>query len=276
MNVNVALPNHLAFPHEAGIYAIMHRGSGKCYVGSSTDMKIRVGTHIRDLRAGKHPNARLQNAWNAYGEHTFALFILDITDSLLQAEQLWIDCLEASSRTGGFNLAPVAGSNRGFKHSVVTKSRWSAMRKGKKFNVQHRQAISNALKGITRTLSHRVALSLANTGKQHSQASKDKMSASHLNVPLSSEHADAARKAHTRGEAHPNWVHNKTPEQQRKHERNQRWMERKRQEKELGEKPPVKSWRIPDEELTPKQRKTREQNDRKRAKQKESSVKGAA
>lgn len=77
-----------------GVYVIENLMNNKVYIGSST-MRIikRIEHHISMLRAGKHKNAYLQNAFNKYGETSFCASIIETTEKhkTLEREQYWID-----------------------------------------------------------------------------------------------------------------------------------------------------------------------------------------
>lgn len=55
----------------SGIYKIVNVAKGECYVGQSQNVKKRISEHFRLLRNGRHVNAKLQNAFNKYGEQNF-------------------------------------------------------------------------------------------------------------------------------------------------------------------------------------------------------------
>lgn len=96
-----------------GIYAIRLRLDGRVYVGSASNISKRWSRHRKDLRDGKHPNKHLQAAWGKYGEGAFDWQVLELTTSLTEREQYWIDHLEATSDEKGFNHCPTARSSRG-------------------------------------------------------------------------------------------------------------------------------------------------------------------
>lgn len=54
-----------------GIYKLVNRTTGQCYVGQSQRVEKRIKEHFRLLRWGKHPNSHLQNAYNKYGADNF-------------------------------------------------------------------------------------------------------------------------------------------------------------------------------------------------------------
>lgn len=54
-----------------GIYKLVNRATGQCYVGQSQRVQKRIREHFRLLRGNKHPNTHLQNAYNKYGADNF-------------------------------------------------------------------------------------------------------------------------------------------------------------------------------------------------------------
>jgi group I intron endonuclease len=58
------------------VYRILNTESGTYYLGSSTNLYERWRTHRKKLRAGTHPNPKLQASWRKHGETKFAFIIL--------------------------------------------------------------------------------------------------------------------------------------------------------------------------------------------------------
>ena len=54
-----------------GIYKIVNKATGQCYVGQSQRVKKRLREHFRLLRRNQHTNPHLQNAYNKYGADNF-------------------------------------------------------------------------------------------------------------------------------------------------------------------------------------------------------------
>ena len=179
----------------AGIEFIMVIGSPRRYVGSSKDVDDRNRHHHSDLRANRHKNARLQRAWNKLGDQAESLFVFDVLERfelpdddmearafLIDPEQTWFDKLEIDIKKD-FNLAPVAGSNLGFRHSEETKSLFSQQRKGRPWTEAQR-ASQPSRKGRPSP----------NKGHKASPETIARMSESHkgntgrLGQPLSEEH----------------------------------------------------------------------------------------
>jgi hypothetical protein len=77
-----------------GVYSIRNSVTQDEYVGSSINVAQRFIQHQALLRRGKHHAARLQDAWNTYGEDIFSLIVLEeIVDSahLITVEQKYLD-----------------------------------------------------------------------------------------------------------------------------------------------------------------------------------------
>ncbi|HEY9629378.1 MAG TPA: NUMOD3 domain-containing DNA-binding protein [Coleofasciculaceae cyanobacterium] len=172
-----------------GIYAIIHKESGKIYVGSAAQsFRQRWYSHKFLLRKNKHHSQHIQNAWNKYGEEAFEFRILEIIhpdlifQTLIRSEQEWMDYYQAANPKYGYNICPTAGNSLGTKHSEETKAKVSAANKGKKLSEEHKAKLSASLKGKSspnkgKALSeeHKAKLSAANKGKTHSEESKAKM-----------------------------------------------------------------------------------------------------
>jgi group I intron endonuclease len=76
-----------------GIYKIINIVNNKFYVGSAVNFAERKRKHWWMLRRGDHANAKLQAAWNKYGESAFAFVIVEEHDEsadLLAAENVWL------------------------------------------------------------------------------------------------------------------------------------------------------------------------------------------
>jgi group I intron endonuclease len=99
-------------PRVSCIYQIRCIPTGKIYIGSASNLRLRWQRHLRRLRSGDHENRPLQNAWNKYGEASFSLSVLELVpgDQLLRAEQAWLDGSGCTQAGVGFNLRPIASS----------------------------------------------------------------------------------------------------------------------------------------------------------------------
>ena len=152
---------------EAGIYSITHKASGKQYVGSSSNIDGRWRQHRHLLRAGTHPNKKLQNAWSKHGEESFDFVVLEVCKELdLEAiEQRHIDSTDCVIT--GYNISAVAGRERaGAKHSPEAIKRMSESHRGKKVGLDQRAKLSAAFKGRVFSDETRAKISAAKTGKK--------------------------------------------------------------------------------------------------------------
>lgn len=91
----------------SGVYIILNKLNNHRYVGSSKNIYSRLLKHRSLLRAGKHENSHLQNAWNKYTESNFDYAVLEYCeiDKLYEREQFFIDTLSPE-----YNIAPRADS----------------------------------------------------------------------------------------------------------------------------------------------------------------------
>jgi group I intron endonuclease len=63
-----------------GVYCILNITTGERYIGKSINIYKRVSRHFDELKANKHCNHRLQNAYNVYGKNKFILQIIKTCD----------------------------------------------------------------------------------------------------------------------------------------------------------------------------------------------------
>lgn len=166
-----------------GVYKIVNDASGDCYVGSSVNIKKRWYAHKYALHRGNHPNRFLQRAWNKYGANAFSFSVIEhcYAGGLIEAEQRWID--EIKPR---YNLAPVAGSCLGVKHSEEFRANVSKRNMGNKYCLgrvlsdETRAAIGAANKGKTKGISRPRELvektAQAHRGMKRSEDTKRKIS----------------------------------------------------------------------------------------------------
>lgn len=92
---------------KSGVYAIIHKDSGKRYIGSSKNTPKRLAYHASHLRANTHFNDILQHAWNKYGETAFERhqILVCAPEDRLFYEQLLIDGYKTLDREFGYNLS---------------------------------------------------------------------------------------------------------------------------------------------------------------------------
>lgn len=116
------------FPTASGIYAIIHRASGRRYVGSSWNIRKRIREHLSALRFNRHHSPYLQKTWAKYGDVAFEIAVLELcpVEALIVREQHHMDVQCA------LNARNVADRRMGVKHTAETKAKISAIRKADK------------------------------------------------------------------------------------------------------------------------------------------------
>lgn len=111
------------------IYCILNYDTGKMYFGLTKHYKIRVRDHVNDLKASRHNNTYLQNAYNK--EQSLCIFPVEKceTNNLKKREMFWIDYHKSNIRENGYNLT-FGGEDLSHMTKEALEKR-SASRKGK-------------------------------------------------------------------------------------------------------------------------------------------------
>lgn len=149
----------------AGIYYIQNVVNNKIYIGSSVNMYKRKISHFGCLNRKKHSNAKLQFAFNKYGEGNFVFGVvqkIEDTKCLLEEEQKWIDFFKPEYNVIQFadrrefsdehrrNLSLSHIGNRHTeesKHKIGEASKGNKYRLGCKISEDQKEKIRNANKG---------------------------------------------------------------------------------------------------------------------------------
>ncbi len=163
-----------------GIYRILNTITGKCYIGSSINIKSRWGGHRASLKSGLSKNIKLLRAWNKYGESAFDFSVIEIVigdkEELYKKEQFWMDFY--NSVENGYNICKAAGSVAGITRSKETRHKMSVAKIGKRPTDETREKISKT-----------------KTGRKHSEETKLKMSEIRKGMFPSEETREKLRKA---------------------------------------------------------------------------------
>jgi group I intron endonuclease len=187
--------------NKPGVYEIRRVGTDQCYVGSTSNLRRRRTAHLRQLKAGDHHAARLQNSWNKYGAEAFEFKVLELVDAegneelraaLMQREQVWIDRLKPC-----FNSSPVAGSTLGFKMPREIVERHRRQIRGRKATPEEAQRLRTLSLGCKR--SPETIEKLRNAGLRRSmpQSAIENSAAARRGKKLSAEHIEKVRAAST-------------------------------------------------------------------------------
>jgi len=147
------------------VYEIRNTVSGKFYIGSSANLYERWRTHKNKLRAGTHPNPKLQASWNKHGEAAF-VFIktaeFDSIDDMCACEEGLINAHIANPLCCNLSLwqdSPMRGVT-GEAHPSY----------GRKLTDEEKQVLAEATKRQWETSDPR-------TGHKHSPETRAKISA---------------------------------------------------------------------------------------------------
>ncbi len=138
----------------SGIYKIINKTNGKYYIGSSDNIHGTSGRwkeHINALKANRHDNDYLQNAWNKDGESNFEIVVIEEVPKLelLIVEQKYLDSSKNEFHNQCYNLNPYAtgGGFVGHQHSDESKKKISKKLKGRIFTDEHKKNLSESLIG---------------------------------------------------------------------------------------------------------------------------------
>ena len=88
------------------IYFIINQITNERYVGQTTNFNRRKTEHFSKLKQGIHPNPKLQNSFNKYGEENFIINKIqfdDITKQELDEQEIYY-IKKYNSFNNGFNL----------------------------------------------------------------------------------------------------------------------------------------------------------------------------
>lgn len=162
---------------KTGVYLIFCIANEKLYVGSAANsFKDRFAVHKCTLRNKKHPNPKLQNSWNKYGENAFLFTPLEYVTprDCVNREQFWITRLIPF-----FNISPTAGNCLGVKHSEETKLKMSSWQIGRKLTAEHIAKSAASHRGMKHSEETRKRMSIAQKaiGRKHSAETKAKIAA---------------------------------------------------------------------------------------------------
>lgn len=124
--------------NKSGIYVWENKVNGKKYVGSAINLWLRILDYKQTAYCTMNSQTLIVKAFKKYGYESFTLYIVEITnkekDSLLKAEQSWIDSL-----TPEYNILKYSHNSIGYKHtqesllliknSIIGKKRDSEVRR---------------------------------------------------------------------------------------------------------------------------------------------------
>lgn len=197
-----------------GIYKIVHKESGKCYVGLSVNIYQRWVAHKSFYKSGQRRSS-IYNALKKYGIDAFEFAVVEEChkDILEEREKFWIK--ELDSVNNGYNLTWGGESNKNV--SEETRQKMSELRKGVKQSPEEIEKRISKIRGIKRTPEQNAAKSLLMKGrgvgrklspehiaklrqnflgKKHSKESKQKVSEAKKGIKFTDEHRKKLSESH--------------------------------------------------------------------------------
>lgn len=138
---------------ESGVYAIIHRDSGRVYVGGSTNLQQRFNRYRSELNVGK--DLRRINEAIRQSPESFEFSVVEWESDIKELrskEQFWINFYRSHDPDFGYNACPSTASCTGLKHSQATINAKIERQKGRSPVWMHtaavREKMSQAKKGI--------------------------------------------------------------------------------------------------------------------------------
>lgn len=115
------------------------------YVGSGDPLYLRLSDYYQPWYLKSKDNLYIVRSLNKYYMSNFILHIMEYSDSdnIIKCEQKWIDTLNPE-----YNLAPIAGRTKGFKHSLESKDKMRIAATGKKHTDEVKELMSKTRQGL--------------------------------------------------------------------------------------------------------------------------------
>jgi len=172
---------------KAGVYQWTHLESGKIYIGSATDLSVRLkGYYNKNYLSRVKSNSYI---YNAILEHDYSLFSLSILEFIditnlsqeearkliLSREQYYLD--ESFTRgDSSYNILKIAGSSLGYKHSEEALAKISLPKSEEAKQNMRKPRSEEAKQNMRKPRSEKAKL---NMSKPLSEAHKAKLSEAH-------------------------------------------------------------------------------------------------
>lgn len=148
------------------VYLITNMINSKVYVGQTVNLYVRYARHRRSAHAPSLDRRRIVAAFRKHGFENFSFSILEEPPIALltEREQFWMDNFKSYDSARGYNIAPVAGSTLGVKHSAETRAKVSLASTGRRHTESSKRLLSIAHKGKTLSADCRQKISMAKKG----------------------------------------------------------------------------------------------------------------
>lgn len=153
-------------PPTPGVYRFVDVPTGKFYIGSTANLRLRYRTHLWSLRNGRHANCYLQRIYDKRAMSLIFEVIEDVLpgrDFLLAAEQKWLD--KTFEHPLCINFLKTAGSRLGTRHSRATIKKMSDAKLGVTHSAETREKMRAAKIGGKLTSEHKRKIALKSKGR---------------------------------------------------------------------------------------------------------------
>lgn len=162
----------------SGIYKITCLVDGRCYIGQSVNVFIRLKQHKSNLKSNRHENKYLQGLYNQFGANNFTYELIEecSIEELDEREKYWINFFGGKDSKMNCNFE--SGG-----HALKTMSKELLARQSLSHKGQHSSPRTEFAKGIIpwnkgkkTPLEIRQKLSKAHIGQKISEETKKKIS----------------------------------------------------------------------------------------------------
>jgi group I intron endonuclease len=176
--------NYKDAANEGGVYRIVNLTNGKVYIGSTKGFKQRAYQHETRLNSGRHHNKHLLASWQKYGTEKFLFEILEVTNGTLverrKAEQRYVDLyLKNWEECYNLNRYVALGDGPWSKTPELTRLKMRIAKLGKPRGPQGEETkrkIGLANSGKKRSKEELARLKIAMLGKRHSLKTRRRIS----------------------------------------------------------------------------------------------------
>jgi group I intron endonuclease len=147
----ITLYEYNTLPKLPGIYKFHDIETGRFYIGSSMNLRKRIGNHFYSFNRNIHKNPILQALWNK-DPMRFRCEILILLDevskeTLLKFEQIQLDNSNVGKNELCMNVLHIAGSHYGRKRSPETVAKLREINRGRSPSAEAREKMRQAKLG---------------------------------------------------------------------------------------------------------------------------------
>jgi group I intron endonuclease len=164
----IKLYEYKILPKIAGIYKIYDIKSRKFYIGSSMNIKHRIGNHLYRFSKNTHSNPIMQSIWNKDPDRFYCEVLIFLPEAnketLLKFEQVYLNMSNVGSNELCMNILHIAGSHYGKKRNIDTIAKLREINRGRIPNESTREKMRKSKLGIKLTEEH--IKKISNKGKK--------------------------------------------------------------------------------------------------------------